>query len=115
MLTGQPFTNFAPGWLNLYWAQMTIANAAQTAISDPFFCDAANIRQNTPNNIPYDPGGKIPESSFEPTSVNGNLETVGSNTPGSPNAPGRLDQLVWLLERHADNGNFPFRYPADWF
>jgi phosphatidylserine/phosphatidylglycerophosphate/cardiolipin synthase-like enzyme len=115
MLTGQPWLDSDHGWLQRYWTFITThVNLAQATVTDPFFCDPGQIRQATPNAIPYAPNaGLTPETVIEPTSVNADVENPDlvayKNAPGTA---GSLDQIVWFLETVNDKGVFPFRYPT---
>jgi phosphatidylserine/phosphatidylglycerophosphate/cardiolipin synthase-like enzyme len=111
MLTGQPWLDFDHGWLQRFWTHIT-ANAGQTTIPDPFYCDPGQIGVATPNGVQYVPGGFTPELIVEPTTVNSGTETADAQQfRGSPGATGRLDQIVWLLERYTEKGGFVYRYP----
>lgn len=111
MLTGQPWLDFDHDWLQRFWTHIT-ANAGQTTIPDPFFCDPGHMGTATPNHVPYAPGGTTPESIMEPFTIDSGTETAdASQFLGSPGATGRLDQIVWLLENHTDKGDFVYRYP----
>lgn len=122
-LTGQSWTQFDTGWLNAYWNGMA-SNTAQTLIPDPFWGNAQNPQ--TPNGVPMtcdSPGVTTPEWAFEPTSVGSPylpdvvppLESATSfpNSPGDPKAPGRLDEVSFLLERgrHDPTWSLPDEWP----
>ena len=68
-LTGQPWSQFAPGWLHDFWVGID-AKTSQTLIPDPFWAQVQN--PHTPNGVPMPctgPGVTSPESVFEPTSA----------------------------------------------
>jgi len=119
-LTGQSWSQFAPGWLHDFWADID-AKTSQTLIPDPFWAQVQN--PHTPNGVPMPctgPGVTSPESVFEPTSVgylppppplpllHPPLEVATCPFPacaGDPVASGRLDEVSFLLERcHQDPG-----------
>jgi hypothetical protein len=126
-LTGQPWSEFTPGWLHDYWTGI-VANTSKTLIADPFWAQVKNPQ--THNGIAM-PGkqGATPESLFEPTSVavppplppRQPLEVATCPFPecaGDPGAPGRLDEVSFLLERCRQDPStplsveWPWRHPA---
>ena len=116
MVTGAPWTNFGQGWTERFWDTIKNGSAA-TMIPDPFFKDEAAIPKTTPNRIPYLPDilpALIPETNFEPSSIwnrqNG-LEGIepSDNSSFDKNAKGRLDHLVYLIERYTAGQDFPYR------
>ncbi|MGB0098206.1 MAG: hypothetical protein WBP81_37415 [Solirubrobacteraceae bacterium] len=111
MALGQPWTNFGPNWLEAFWEAMK-GSLGQTMILEPFFTHEGNFAPATPNGVAYEPGGNIPESAFEPSTLVLAAETVGSNqVPGSPGPAGRLDQIVYLTENYVEKNSFPYRQP----
>ena len=111
MALGQPWTNFGPNWLEAFWDAMK-NSLDQTMILEPFFTHEGNFAPATPNDVAYEPGGNIPESAFEPTTLVLAAEDVGSNqVSGSPGPAGRLDQIVYLTENYAEKHSFPYRQP----
>ena len=109
MLTGQPWLDFDYGWLQRYWNHITI-NAGNSTIPDPFFCPYAQIQPAAPNGVPYAPGGILPDLIMEPTPFSTDIEAVdASQFRDAGGATGRLDFLVWLLERYTNKGTFPYR------
>jgi phosphatidylserine/phosphatidylglycerophosphate/cardiolipin synthase-like enzyme len=109
MITGQPWTDFSAGWLGNYWTQIQ-AHHQNTLIDDPFFTQAA-APLRTPNNIDISPDdAQVPEWLFEPSSVTTPVETDTAPTvAGDPGQAGRLDEVTFLLERHSQNGAWPYR------
>ena len=111
MLTGQPWTDFDLGWLQRYWTHMT-TQAGNTTIADPFYCDANQIGQATPNGVQYAPGGQMPDWIMEPTPFSADIDKVNSGQFQNVGTTGHLDFLVWLLESYHDNkGVFTYREP----
>ena len=88
----------------------TTRNVKQTTILDPFFCPYAQIQPAAPNGVPYAPGGILPDLIMEPTPFSTDIEAVdASQFRDAGGATGRLDFLVWLLERYTNKGTFPYR------
>jgi phosphatidylserine/phosphatidylglycerophosphate/cardiolipin synthase-like enzyme len=111
MLTGQPWTDLDLGWLQRYWTHMT-TQAAATTIADPFYCDANQIGQATPNGVQYAPGGQLPEWIMEPTPFSADIDAVNSGQfQNAVGTTGHLDFLVWLLEKYNNKGEFTYREP----
>lgn len=111
-LTGLTWTDFATGWLTRYWTGLA-TGAARSLIKDPFF--AATIdHPKTPNGVDMPYSSDLPVSLFEPTSIGPPVEsgTCQSGGSGDPKAPGRLDEITFLLERCDDGGTWPWRKPA---
>lgn len=58
---------------------------------------------------------KIEESLLEPSSLNTKIEsnicTESSNVSGDPKAPGRLDEIVFLIENCGHGDKWPWRVP----
>ena len=108
MVTGRPWTDFGPGWLDKYWTAIQ-GNHAKTMIPDPFYNDTAIT--TTPNGVAIKPGGSIPEGSFEPSSLSTAVETATApaQIPGDPGVAGRLDEIAFLLEKYYSDGGFPYR------
>ena len=107
MLTGQPWLDFDYGWLQRYWTHIT--TNANSTILDPFFCPTPRSPA-TPNGVPYAPGGILPDLIMEPTPFSTDIEAVdASQFRDAGGATGRLDFLVWLLERYTNKGTFPYR------
>jgi phosphatidylserine/phosphatidylglycerophosphate/cardiolipin synthase-like enzyme len=112
-VTGQTWNDTTPGWLARYWTAI-VAASGRALIPDPFF--AATIGNPvTPNGVPMPYSSSLPVSLFEPTSIG---PAVESNTcqfpacPGDPKAPGRLDEVTFLLESCYQGTNWPWRQPA---
>jgi phosphatidylserine/phosphatidylglycerophosphate/cardiolipin synthase-like enzyme len=112
-LTGQAWRDFAAGWLSRYWAGLA-TGARRSLIKDPFF--AATIGSpKTPNGVDMPYTSSLPVSLFEPTSIGPPVESATcqfDSCAGDPKAPGRLDEVTFLLERCHDGGNWPWRQPA---
>jgi len=57
----------------------------------------------------------IEDSLFEPSSLNPKIESEicpkSSNVLGDPKAPGRLDEIVFLIENCGHGDNWPWRVP----
>lgn len=126
-LTGQPWSQFTPGWLRDYWTGIA-ANTQKTLIPDPFWAKVTNPQ--TPNHVAMTCDWRwTPESIFEPTSVavppplppRQPLEVATCPFPecaGDPGAAGRLDEVSFLLERCRQDPStplsveWPWRHPA---
>lgn len=111
-LVGRPWTDFAGGWLTRYWTALA-TGAARSLIKDPFF--AATIdHPKTPNGVDMPYTSSLPVSLFEPTSIGPPVEsaTCKSGGSGDPKAPGRLDEITFLLERCDEGGTWPWRQSA---
>jgi len=110
-MTGQQWPGVGPGWLARYWAAMT-TGAAQGLIEDPFFAETIGSPA-TPNGVPmpYSAQSARPE----PTSIGPPVESATCQSPdcdGDPKAPGRLDEITFLLERCHHQARWPWRQPA---
>jgi phosphatidylserine/phosphatidylglycerophosphate/cardiolipin synthase-like enzyme len=109
MALGQPWTDFGPNWLGLFWEAMKGA-VDNTMIPEPFFADESAFGTATPNGVEYLPGGYKPEKMYEPTTLTSEVETTGSETVlNSPGPAGRLDQVVYLAENYVENNVFKYR------
>jgi phosphatidylserine/phosphatidylglycerophosphate/cardiolipin synthase-like enzyme len=109
MALGHPWADFGSNWLKAFWKAMK-ASLRHTMIPEPFFKDEGEFEFATPSGVPYEPGGYTPERLFEPTTLVLAAEDVGSDkVPGSPGPAGRLDQIVYLTEKYAKEGAFPYR------
>ncbi len=113
-ISGQPWTEFGPGWLDSYWSAMA-AKHSRSLRPDPFY--VANVGQpKTPNGISM-PHTLWPfmRDLLDPTGIG---PAVQSNVcqfpacPGDPEAPGRLDEVTFLLERCYNGSSWPWRVPA---
>jgi hypothetical protein len=128
-MTGQEWSDFSAGWLARYWAGMT-TGAARDLIPDPFFAETIGS-PTTPNAdfraggascteigangvpMPYSPGA--PQAPSEPTSIGPLVESGACQFPdcaGDPQAPGRLDEITFLLERCHQGTHWPWRQAA---
>jgi phosphatidylserine/phosphatidylglycerophosphate/cardiolipin synthase-like enzyme len=129
-LTGQTWSQFTPGWLHDYWAGMA-GKTSQTLVPDPFWAQVKNPA--TPNGVAMTctaPGFfSHTENQVEPSSVGTPLPHLPLRPPleqatctlpgctGDPGAPGRLDEVSFLLERcRQDPGTilsseWPWRIP----
>jgi hypothetical protein len=113
-ITGAAWQDFSPGWLARWWAAIA-QNGGRALIEDPFFAETIGNPQ-TPNGvpIPYTPSWR-PSWVFEPTSIGPPVDTSVCQfpaCPGDPKAPGRLDEITFLLERCHDGASWPWRVPA---
>ena len=110
-LTGLTWTDFATGWLTRYWTGLA-TGGARSLIKDPFF--AATIdHPKTPNGVDMPYTSYKPVSLFEPTSIGPAVESgTCQSGSGDPKAPGRLDEVTYLLERCDQGGTWPWRQPA---
>ena len=111
-MTGQTWSDFNAGWLARYWAGMT-TGAARDLIKDPFFAETIGSPM-TPNGVPmpYSPAQPAPS---EPTSIGPPIESGTCQFPdcaGDPQAPGRLDEITFLLERCHHGTHWPWRQAA---
>jgi len=110
--TGRAWTDYADGWLARYWAAIGDGTAA-TLIADPFFTAAVG-RPVLPNGVPVPSDGWKPSWLFEPTSIGTPVDRGVCHDPnrsGDPKAPGRLDEITFLLERCHRGTDFPWRVP----
>jgi phosphatidylserine/phosphatidylglycerophosphate/cardiolipin synthase-like enzyme len=111
-MTGQTWSDFNAGWLIRYWAGLT-TGGARALIKDPFFAETIG-NPTTPNGVPmpYSPARPV---SSEPTSIGPPVESGTCQLPdcaGDPKAPGRLDEVTFLLERCYQGTHWPWRQPA---
>jgi phosphatidylserine/phosphatidylglycerophosphate/cardiolipin synthase-like enzyme len=113
-ISGQTWSNFAPGWLGRYWSEMA-ANHSRSLIPDPFFAPSVG-EPKTPNGVPMPHTlGLGMRDLLDPTSIG---PAVESNVcqfpacPGDPKAAGRLDEVTFLLERCYNGSSWPWRVPA---
>ena len=112
-VTGQPWNDTAPGWLTRYWTAIQ-ANSKQALINDPFFT-AAIGSPTTPNGVPMPYSSSLPVWMYEPTSIGPAVESNTCQFPGcqgDPEAPGRLDEVTFLLEHCYQGASWPWRQPA---
>jgi phosphatidylserine/phosphatidylglycerophosphate/cardiolipin synthase-like enzyme len=111
-LTGAIWTDFRDGWLGRWWTAMR-ADDGRTLIPDPFF--APSIGQpRTPNGVPMPYSSWDPDWLFEPTSIGPAVDTGVCHVVerrDDPRAPGRLDEVTYLLERCHDGSSWPWRVP----
>jgi hypothetical protein len=115
-VTGQTWDDTAPGWLTRYWTAI-VASSSRALIRDPFFAATVGTPQ-TPNGVPMPYYSRLPVSLFEPTSIGPAVESSTCQFPGctgDPKAPGRLDEVTFLLERCYQGTNWPWRQPATSF
>lgn len=110
---GTPWSSgFEDGWLTRYWRAFS-ARDIRSLVRDPFFTDDV-VDPMTPNGIPIPTDGWLPESVFDPTSIGSG---VGSGVcdiatcRDDPKAPGRLDEVTYLLERCHRGKDWPYRRP----
>lgn len=112
-MTGRQWTDFADGWLTRYWT--AIATGAKRAlVTDPFFAETIGT-PHTPNGVAMPSESWLPDSLFEPSSIGPNVDDNVCQFPSCPNdprAPGRLDEVTYLLERCHDGEHWPWRVPA---
>ncbi|MHB1594242.1 MAG: phospholipase D-like domain-containing protein [Streptosporangiaceae bacterium] len=111
-LTGRRWSDTGPGWLTRYWTSLTAPGTAPGLIVDPFFAETIGSPA-TPNGVPM-PYSDQPARP-EPTSIGSPVETGACQFPdctGEPKAPGRLDQIAFLLERCHQGDDWPWRRPA---
>lgn len=81
---------------------------------DPFFT-ATIGNPTTPNGVAMPYSSSWPVSLFEPTSIGPAVESNSCQFPGcqgDPKAPGRLDEVTFLLERCYQGTSWPWRQPA---
>ena len=112
-VTGQTWEDTDPGWLGRYWAGI-VANSGRALIRDPFFT-ATIGNPTTPNGVAMPYSASWPVSLFEPTSIGPAAESNSCQFPGcqgDPKAPGRLDEVTFLLERCYQGTSWPWRQPA---
>ena len=113
-ITGGTWTDFGAGWPGRYWTNIHDKHAA-ALVNDPFFA-ATVSNPKTPNGVPMPYNGQKPYSLFEPTSIGSAVDTAPkcqfSSSPGDPKAPGRLDEITFLLERCFQNKTWPLRVAA---
>lgn len=111
---GPAWTDFAPGWPDRFLGGIQ-ANSKGTLVRDPFFAASAPPNPKTPNGVAMPTTCLYPVSMFEPTSIGSNVEGSTCNarsSQGDPKAPGRLDEVTFLLERCHTDAQWPFRVPA---
>jgi phosphatidylserine/phosphatidylglycerophosphate/cardiolipin synthase-like enzyme len=112
-VTGQNWNDTAPGWLARYWTAIK-ANCGRALIPDPFFT-AVIGSPATPNGVPMPYSSSQPVWLYEPTSIGPPVESSTcqfSSCPGDPDAPGRLDEVTFLLEHCYQGTSWPWRQPA---
>jgi phosphatidylserine/phosphatidylglycerophosphate/cardiolipin synthase-like enzyme len=112
-LTGKIWTDFATGWLTRYWAGLA-TGASRSLIKDPFFVQDIG-HPKTPNGVDIPYSSNDPVWIYEPTSIGPPVESSVcqfASCSGDPKAPGRLDEITFLLERCHEGGNWPWRQPA---
>jgi phosphatidylserine/phosphatidylglycerophosphate/cardiolipin synthase-like enzyme len=115
MFTGRSWQEFGPGWAEGYLNALQ-AYAKGRLVPDPFFAGSAPKDPKTPNGQPMPYGCSTPRCLFEPTSIGSDVEkAVCAGSPGDPGAPGRLDEISYLLERCHKGDDWPYRYPSNWF
>lgn len=108
-LTGAPWSDFKPEWLKRYWEAIK-AKSGKTLITDPFFSDDPGDPE-TPNGVPMTFATDPDRELFDPTSIGTKLDssTCEEECEGDPKAPGRLDEVTFLLERCHNGAEWPFR------
>ena len=107
-----PFGNDA----GLAEMELTLGMTTSTAralIKDPVFAETTGS-PTTPNGVPmpYSPAQPGPS---EPTSIGPPVESGTGQFPdcaGDPQAPGRLDEIAFVLERCHQGANWPWRQAA---
>lgn len=112
-LTGQAWTDFAAGWLTRYWTGLA-TGASRSLVKDPFFAATVD-HPKTPNGVDLPYSSDLPVSLFEPTSIGPPVESATcqfDSCTGDPKAPGRLDEVTFLLERCHEGSQWPWRQPA---
>ena len=116
-LTGQRrWSDFdSDDWPRTYVESIAAAQS-RSLVVDPFFATTIPARPELPNGvrIPYEGiSARALYSAYEPTSIG---PSVGTGTcggrGGDPQAPGRLDEVSFLLERCHEAGSWPWRKPA---
>jgi phosphatidylserine/phosphatidylglycerophosphate/cardiolipin synthase-like enzyme len=117
--------NFDKAWLAAYWDEMRALgpNSPAALIEDPFFKQNPG-NPKTPNGVDMPSKlGNTPYNIFEPSSICGVLGGTISEVkiedsvckfacPGDPKAPGRLDELTFLIERCHQGTEWPWREPT---
>jgi len=110
--------DFTAGWGARYFTAFrdAVVNArAPFAIVDPFFAEQPGVPK-TPNGISIPTDGLKPDWFFEPTSIASPHDAADCQFPeahGDPKAPGRLDEITFLLERCHRGNDWPWRQPND--
>ena len=122
---GRSWYKFNKGWLAEYWGEMRAfgTDTPMGLIDDPFFKENPG-KPKTPNGVdmPSTRSSK-PDAIFEPSSICGVLGGTISEVkiedsvckfacPGDPKAPGRLDELTFLIERCHQGTEWPWREPT---
>jgi phosphatidylserine/phosphatidylglycerophosphate/cardiolipin synthase-like enzyme len=111
-VTGVVWGDFTAGWLARWWTAIA-ANSRRALVPDPFFA-ASIVDPRTPNGVPMPSSSLEPDWLFEPTSIDPPVDTSVCQfpqCPGDPRAPGRLDEITFLLERCHDGRSWPWRVP----
>ena len=114
-LMGNTWSDFGSGWLFRYWSTIVHSFPANPSlILDPFF--RAEIgNPTTPNGVKMPYSSNLPISLFEPTSIRTDIEGSTcqfAQCSGDPKAPGRLDEVSFLLERCYQGTAWPWRQPS---
>jgi hypothetical protein len=112
-VTSLPWTDFGDGWLSRYWAAIK-ANSSRALIPDPFFVQNVGSPK-TPNGVPMPYDGIKPYTLFEPSSIGSAADSAQCafpECPGDPKAPGRLDEVTYLIERCHRGNSWPWRIAA---
>jgi phosphatidylserine/phosphatidylglycerophosphate/cardiolipin synthase-like enzyme len=108
--------DFAAGWGARYFTAFrdaVVNKKAPFAIVDPFFAENPGV-PSTPNGIPIPTDGVKPDFLFEPSSIVPPHDANVCQFPeagGDPKAPGRLDEITFLLERCHHGDAWPWRRP----
>lgn len=114
LTNGSPWTDFGADW-PVRFIKGLGTNSRGTLVRDPFFAGSAPVNPKTPNGVAMPTSCSYPISMFEPTSIGSNVEGSvcnASSSHGDPKAPGRLDEVTFLLERCHSGTTWPFRVPA---
>jgi phosphatidylserine/phosphatidylglycerophosphate/cardiolipin synthase-like enzyme len=109
-LTGNAWSDFDAGWLERYWTAIG-SNSSRALIADPFFV-ANPGTPSTPNGVSMPTSAPFIYSIYEPTSIGPPVESSVCGfpqCPGDPKAPGRLDEVTFLLERCYSGNSWPWR------
>lgn len=114
MTNGPAWTDFSSGWTDRFMEGLKVSSNG-TLVPDPFFTGTPPKDPRTPNGEPMPTDCWTPESALEPTSIGARVEEnvcSSSSSHGDPKAPGRLDEVTFLLEQCHSGTTWPWRYAA---